>query len=900
MSKRDKSLTALLDKQAKQVSDIKEDTNELKEKAVELKEELKVAAGNVTGSPIQTGSKVLNATADLHSLVDNSFENTDFGKLLSNIDKGINDKNSNLLKLMASLKGKFSSSVINNTTNSNSVSDNTTNSNDKFTTNNQQFERPIRRESPSRFFSGIDAFQKKLGVKDYSMLSKRISNALAFTKYDLSEKQQPEFEQVMPEKKARKSAVKAVESSVQFTPLAKLAADTKSHKAYVDKVLKENPKLLKKGNAEEVKGKLLAESKELRKQAKEYVEFEKDLKVLKENNLTQDSKLIKTIETKMEKIKKYVEKTNRLEIKEAPVKPESAVASTMVKPESAVASTSLAEAEHKDSNTKSQEEIDNSEFQENLLNQNKQQLDISSKQYKTSDKQLKIQTKIYEILQRFESKGFGGNGGDNKNDDSIFDDLLGGDKKKKPPTRTPTRNTRKNPKGNILKRGAANVGRVLGGMAAGAATAGKAVLESGKAAAGAIGAAAKGLPTKAVELAEAAKGSVSKVAGAAQTGVAKVVKSEVVKDTGKLISESIAKRLPKAALKAAGKSIPGIGALIGLGAAAVALAEGDKVAAGLEAVSGLGSAATAIPATAALVAKEVYEDVYGIKPEDDPEAGARLTEVKTQVWEEMKKLTGTEEPKAEETAKEDAGKLLEGIKPEDKPTAEETPKVEETPKENAGKLNPDVETTPALEIEDISDFTGEPIIKGQPLTKKQMSIVDTSVNKGIPLSFDVKEAYDLSKGNEGESTASVNGQPVKAEPLSKDYNLPSHTEMTMVAGVPVIKGQPLTKEQMLVSDIKMQMGNKLDPIVKEAYDLSKASQLKPTVEKSDSSRELIKASTESEDAKMTATGGGDSGTTIISPTTITNSNQTNVVRKDVKNNDGSLNRLFDSRYKFNS
>jgi len=824
MSKRDKSLTALLDKQAKQVSDIKEDTNELKEKAVELKEEIKVAAGNVSSTPIQTGTKVLNATSDLHSLVDNSFENTDFGKLLSSIDKGINDKNSNLLKLMESLKGKFSSSVINKTE---------TKVNEPAPT--PVFQPPIRKELPSRFFSGIDAFQKKLGVKDYSMLSKRVSNALAFTKYDLSEKQKPEFEQVIPEKKANKSAVKAVESSVQFSPLAKLAADTKSHKAYVDKVLKENPKLLKKGNTEEVKGKLLAESKELRKQAKEYVEFEKDLKVLKENNLTQDSKLIKTIETKMEKIKKYVEKTNRLEIKEAPVKAE------LVKPESTVPSTSLDEAEHKDSNTKSQEEIDNSKFQENLLNQNKQQLDLSSKQYKTSDEQLKIQTKIYEILQRFESKGFGG--GNNKNDDSVFDDFLGGEKRDRNPKRSPTRTSRRNPKGNILKRGAANVARVVGGMAVGAATAGKAVLESGKAAVGAIGAAAKGIPTKAVELAETAKGSVSKVAGAAKTGAAKVVKSEALKDTGKLISESIAKRLPKAALKAAGKSIPGIGALIGLGAAAVSLAEGDKVAAGLEAVSGLGSAATAIPATAALVAKEVYEDVYGIKPEEDPEAGTRLTEVKNQVWEEMKKLTGTEEPKAEETPKEDAGKLLEGIKPEDKPNADTAQTTE----------------------------------------------------------------------------ATVNGQPVKAEPATKDYN----TEFKKVEEERVKAAKQLSESSNTEEDIKIfkeqlskvedmkvnllaERDNKpKDQIRKMLEDnedptTARFYQLKPTAEKVDSSRELIKASTESEDARMAAGNNGDSGTTIISPTTITNSNQTNVVRKDVKNNDGSLNRLFDSRYKFNS
>ena len=462
-------------------------------------------------------------------------------------------------------------------------------------------------------------------------------------------------------------------------------------------------------------------------------------------------------------------------------------------------------------------------------------------------------------------------------------------------------------------------------MAAGAATAGKAVLESGKAAAGVIGAAAKGLPTKAVEIAEAAKGSVSKVAGAAQTGVAKVVKSEVVKDTGKLISESIAKRLPKAALKAAGKSIPGIGALIGLGAAAVSLAEGDKVAAGLEAVSGLGSAATAIPATAALVAKEVYEDVYGIKPEDDPEAGARLTEVKTQVWEEMKKLTGTEEPKAEETPKEDAGKLLEGIKPEDKQNADK-PDVKT-------ELGTDVKPNIAPEM-----VAGIPIVKGQPLTKEQIAATDIAIKLGNKPSVDVKEAYDLAKGNKTETTvngqpvkiptdshpnnlteATVNGQPVKAEPVTKDYN----TEFKKVEeervkaakqfsessnteeDIKIFKEQLSKVEDMKVNllaerdnkprtEIRKMLEDNEDPTTSRFY------QLKPTAERVDSSKELIKASTESEDAKMTTTGGGDSGTTIISPTTITNSNQTNVVRKDVKNNDGSLNRLFDSRYKFNS
>jgi hypothetical protein len=94
------------------------------------------------------------------------------------------------------------------------------------------------------------------------------------------------------------------------------------------------------------------------------------------------------------------------------------------------------------------------------------------------------------------------------------------------------------------------------------------------------------------------------------------------------IASSIAKRIPKAMLGALGKSVPFLGALIGGGFAIGRLVKGDIVGAGLEAVSGLGSAATAIPATALLVAKDVYEDAYGVKPESDPEVGKRFTEVK--------------------------------------------------------------------------------------------------------------------------------------------------------------------------------------------------------------------------------------------------------------------------------
>ena len=147
---------------------------------------------------------------------------------------------------------------------------------------------------------------------------------------------------------------------------------------------------------------------------------------------------------------------------------------------------------------------------------------------------------------------------------------------------------------------------------------------------------------------ERAKNAFSKVPGVTAAG-----------DVGSKISESIAKRLPKAALKGALKSIPGVGLLLGAGGALAALSEGDIVGAGLEAASGMGSALTAIPATAALTAKEVYEDVYGIKPEDDPEAGNRLTEIKDKVVLELQKLVGVDvKPEASQP---DASNLLEGI-----------------------------------------------------------------------------------------------------------------------------------------------------------------------------------------------------------------------------------------------
>jgi len=119
----------------------------------------------------------------------------------------------------------------------------------------------------------------------------------------------------------------------------------------------------------------------------------------------------------------------------------------------------------------------------------------------------------------------------------------------------------------------------------------------------------------------------AKAGEVAAKAAAKAVASKEV------IKRIATKVLQSTVLKTAGKSIPLIGAAVGGFFAVKKLLEGDKVGAGLEAVSGLGSAATAIPAAVASATRDVYQGVYGSFPEDDPEAGSRIKELKDVVTE---------------------------------------------------------------------------------------------------------------------------------------------------------------------------------------------------------------------------------------------------------------------------
>jgi hypothetical protein len=102
--------------------------------------------------------------------------------------------------------------------------------------------------------------------------------------------------------------------------------------------------------------------------------------------------------------------------------------------------------------------------------------------------------------------------------------------------------------------------------------------------------------------------------------IQQVVKgAEAVKDVAKLalrhiadseLKQVLAKQLPKMLAKGVLKSIPYVGALIGIVFGIDRLIKGDVPGAGLEVVGGVGSLATAIPATAYQAARDLYGEYY--------------------------------------------------------------------------------------------------------------------------------------------------------------------------------------------------------------------------------------------------------------------------------------------------
>jgi hypothetical protein len=101
------------------------------------------------------------------------------------------------------------------------------------------------------------------------------------------------------------------------------------------------------------------------------------------------------------------------------------------------------------------------------------------------------------------------------------------------------------------------------------------------------------------------------------------VKSALKKIAGPLINQTLGRTVLK--------SIPIVALLGGGGFAISKLLKGDTAGAGIDPSSGLAGPLSAVPAMTAAITKDSYAGVYGIQPEQDPEAPKRIKELKTGV-----------------------------------------------------------------------------------------------------------------------------------------------------------------------------------------------------------------------------------------------------------------------------
>lgn len=182
------------------------------------------------------------------------------------------------------------------------------------------------------------------------------------------------------------------------------------------------------------------------------------------------------------------------------------------------------------------------------------------------------------------------------------------------------------------------------------------------------------------------------IKGAGQAAGKSAVGTSIKATVKKLAGPIIAKGIGKTALK----SIPLVGAAVGGLFAIGRLLQGDTVGAGIEAASGLAGPITAIPLFLASVARDIYQGVYGVQPEADPEFASRFPEVQSAVKEVAaevmapqveKKGTATGSPAAAQAAM----------------TPKAMPKVE-----TGGGNAPPTPTTPPASPESAPPYSGTP------------------------------------------------------------------------------------------------------------------------------------------------------------------------------------------------
>lgn len=231
------------------------------------------------------------------------------------------------------------------------------------------------------------------------------------------------------------------------------------------------------------------------------------------------------------------------------------------------------------------------------------------------------------------------------------------------------------------------------------------------------------------------------------------LRSSLKRVAGPLITKSLG--------KTALKSIPILGAVAGAGFAIDKLLDGDPVGAGLDLFSGLGGPITAIPAMIASLVRDSYSSIYGIQPEQDPEAPKRLGVLKDETEKLVKEAMGSQVEVKKKPTKESLDRALVPQKPPTKPpaspSAQDKHKIIDKPPAPQTKVAPSPSSTPSPPANKSSGSgsksggTVSPSKAGLPTSGQIMdstnaSLVSNPPTAGMQIAEETKKIEQLDEG----------------------------------------------------------------------------------------------------------------------------------------------------------
>lgn len=291
----------------------------------------------------------------------------------------------------------------------------------------------------------------------------------------------------------------------------------------------------------------------------------------------------------------------------------------------------------------------------------------------------------------------------------------------------------------------------------------------------------------------AAAAAKSATGAAAEKGAESVAKSagrelatEGVETAGKkvgakAISKVVAEVVGAKAAKMVAKAVPGIGLIAGLGFGIWRLASGDWKGAAVEVAGGAASTfpgvgtGVAVATDIALLARDVYEAVYGIFPEDDPLSGERLGEITSAVSSYVESMVMGDSDKTD--SKGSTPNPSNSVAP----PAPTTGKPSKTPPPSVGGKKPATPPPQGFRAQHLNGQTMKPVPPVTPVTPNLATSELDDDTTGLDLIEDFAKRMGLTE--EIKSGKMQGGVPVEINgiPVPKDLYTPAQLKMLNAA-----------------------------------------------------------------------------------------------------------------------